>query len=399
MKSLEKIFAVLSLFALIGSFALGNFRSQDALGTQLNAILPELSEFSTITPDVLELTTNSGEKYIFALASHPGYAGQMLTGIVVNSTGIIESVAILESPDTSPYIKQVLDAKIPDAYLGGNIQVNPNPDSVSGATLSSVALKQGIAKASAKIMLNEEVLALFPELKIDPNNLSKANVLLNESSISLSMTEMIKIALVVMFFALTLFVASKKFPFSKKKARYAILVSSVILLGFMYGTQFSISTVVLFFSGVWIVGLASYAPLICLILAVLIFVFTKKNLYCSFICPFGALQEGVSMITSCKNPSSNPVIKWFSRFFALALICLAFYFSQPSVATYEPFGKTFNFVGSLTLFMLSSSIIIFSLFLQKPWCKLLCPMTPFFDYIYFWRNWIFKSKNKQAVSS
>ncbi len=400
MKSIEKILALLSLCALIFCFVMGNMRSQNALGFQIKSIIPSLSSYNPLTPDLCEVIGANNERYIFATAVHPGYAGPMLTGIVVNvveGKGIIESVAIIDSPDTSPYIKQVLDAKIPDAYLSKSIEDMPDPKAVSGATLSSDALKIGIQKASAKIMANEEIAELFPDLMIDANNLSKAKILLeSQNSINLSSAELLKVGLVLIFFALTAFVASKKFPFSKKKARYAILIASVVLLGFMYGTQFSISTMILLVSGAWIVGLASYAPLICLVLAILVFLFTKKNLYCNYICPFGAVQEGVSMITSCKNPVQNPLTKWVSRFFALGVICFALYFSSPSAATYEPFGKTFNFVGSLTFFMLSGSVIVFSLFLQKPWCRLFCPMTPFFDYIYFWRNWLFGSKTKPA---
>ncbi len=399
MKSTEKILAILSLLAIIGSFVAGSLRSQDALSEQMKAIVPNLTTFESIAQDIYEINTDTNEKLIFALAEHPGYAGPMLTGIIVNQKGIIETVSIVDSPDTRPYIEQVLNAKIPDAYLGKSMQDNINPDSVSGATLSSVALKDGIAKAAFKIMTNSEILANYPELNISEESISKAKVrFADQSSIQLSTTEIIKVLIVVSFFIVTAFVASKKFPWSKKNARYVLMAASVVLLGFMYGAQFSISTLILLISGVWIVGLASYAPLICLVLALVSFIFTKKNLYCMYICPFGALQEGVSMITSCKMLENNTLLKWASRFFALALICFAFYFSQPSAATYEPFGKTFNFVGSVTLFMLSSSIIVFSLFLKKPWCRLLCPMTPLFDYTYFWRNWLFKSKNPQTVN-
>ncbi len=398
-KTSDKILAILSLFIMIACFALGNMRNQSLIGGQIESIVPNYESYSELDTDLYQVNTKDGNHLYMATATHPGYAGAMNMGIIVDPIGTILQVAILSTPDTAPYIAQVLDAKIPDAYLDNKIDSLPNPDAVSGATLSSDAIKLGIEKASIKLMTSEAVKngvdGVKADFAISPESLDKAKVVFAEvNATKLSTTEIIKIVIVLLFFAVTIFISSKRYTFNKKYTRYALLLSSVVLLGFMYGTQFSLSTIVVFVSGAWLAGLASYAPLICLVLAVVCLIITKKNYYCMFICPFGALQEGVSLITSCKNPVHSPVIKWVSRFFALALICFALYFSSPSVATYEPFGKTFNFVGPLLLFMLSSSVIILSLFINKPWCRLFCPMTPLFDYIYFWRSWLIPSKNQ-----
>lgn len=415
---LKKFVAVLSLLALCFAWAAGVMRGQSSLESQIKNIVPETASFELIDTNLYEIRTEQKGKYYISFATHPGYAGAMQIAIVVNTEGIIETVALIKSPDTKPYIKQILDAKLPDAYLGQSIQSNEAPDAVSGATMSSVALTSAIEKASTRLITNAKVLAENPNFQIlnqesatintnatetnaktstAPQNAKQSNSL-QIGSFELSYTELFKCALVFLFFGFALFLSSKTFPWNKKRARYILLASSLILLGFLYSTQFSFSTVAMFVSGMWLVGLASYAPLICLILAIIIFIYSKKNIYCAHICPFGALQEGISLITNCSGPKVDPILTWISRFFALSLLCFALYFSSPASASYEPFGKTFNMVGSLTLFMLSSAIILASLFIKKPWCKLLCPISPFFDYIQFWRSWIFKRKTEVNTS-
>ena len=426
---MEKFIAVLSLLALCFAWGAGMMRGQSSLESQIKNILPETASFKLIDTNLYEIITTQKNQYYISFATHPGYAGAMQMAIVVNTNGIIETVALVQSPDTKPYIKQILSAKLPDAYLGQSIHSNDAPDAVSGATMSSVALTKSIKKARLLLMTNKEVLAQHPNFQVlnqelagaktnttqelagAKTNKNQENIAPQENkppnslkigSFVISYIELLKCSLVFLFFAFALFISSKKFPWNKKRARYILLASSLILLGFIYSTQFSFSTIAMFISGMWLVGLASYAPLICLILAISLFIYSKKNIYCAHICPFGALQEGLSLITNCKAPNIHPILTWISRFFALSLLCFALYFSSPSSASYEPFGKTFNMVGSLTLFMLSSAIILASLFIKKPWCRLFCPMTPFFDYIQFWRAWIFKRKtvpNTPTVSN
>ncbi len=397
MKSgIEKVLAILSLGAMIAAFFLGTMREQDALSMQLKAIEPDFKAVQTIDIDLYEVELNSGDKKFFTVDRYPGYGGIMVVGVLVSKVGVIESVAILSSPDTPTYIQQIWDLELPLPYLGATLLKAEVPDSISGATLSSDALKISIEKASNNLIASEEAKALGANFGFSQAEIDKAVAKTEElKQVKLSSTEWIKIAVVCMFFLLALVITSKKFTYNKKVARYALLVVSIGLMGFLYSMQFSLSTIVMLVSGAWLQGLASYAPLICLILAIIIFVVTKKNLYCSHICPFGAIQEAVALISNCKNPEINHLTRWGSRLFALGLMCMALYFSNSSLATYEPFGKVFGFIGSITFFALSITATIGALFVRMPWCRLFCPVTPFFDYIQFWRSWLFGKKKKQ----
>ncbi len=395
-KNAEKIVAVLSLMLLVMVWGAGLLKGQEAFESQISTMLPNLTQVTNIAENLYEVDTEEEKLYI-SLAQHVGYAGPMQICIIVDSNGIIRTLALIKSPDTTTYIATILNAKLPNTFIGQNIVNLKKPDAISNATLSSNAIIFAVEKAAYNILANKEKLTNAENIQIDTANFENMKIVALEGGAGLSTEEIAKSITVAIFFIMALFITSKKCTFNKQKARLFVLFLSFFVLGFLYSTQFSFSTIALLLSGSWIYGLASYGPLICLILATLVLLVSKKNLYCYYICPFGALQEGISMITNCSSPPTNPIFKWISRFFALAIICFALYFSSPAAASYEPFGKTFNFLGSFTLFILSASIVLSCLFFSRTWCKLLCPMTPFFDFIQFWRKWLF-SKNSKQIS-
>jgi polyferredoxin len=93
------------------------------------------------------------------------------------------------------------------------------------------------------------------------------------------------------------------------------MIVSTLVLGVWLGTQFSLSSLTLLMSGVWIRGVASYAALLCLVLAILVFLITRKNLYCATLCPFGAVQDGLGRITGCSPPPRYPWLVWTARIY------------------------------------------------------------------------------------
>ncbi len=257
-----------------------------------------------------------------------------------------------------------------NAYPGHRLDNLPEVDAVSGATISSTAVIEGLSGALAHI--GHERFGLAAKATLDPYYWPGH--------------EWPKLLAIVMLFGIVWLVSGKRFPWNKKWPRLAILLISLILLGFVYGCQFSWSTITLLLGGGWQKGLATAGPLLCLGLAVLLFLVTRKNLYCAWICPFGALQEGLGRITGCAPPPVYRWMPWAARGFALLVLSAALYWRDPSQATYEPFGMAFNFIGSTMLFGLTILVVLSSLVFRRPWCRLLCPITCLFDYFQFIRT-------------
>lgn len=368
-KSLEKVAAVLSLCLLAASWFAGSMREKGADIERIRNASAEMEDVEQIGPNLFRGHRRgaANETLYAGLAEHPGYAGPVQIAVVINGQGRVESVALVRSTDTSPYLARVLQGGVLDAFLGAESAKLPHIDAVSGATLSSTAVIKGVERAVARI-------------RQQPSG--------DEKSRTIPKSEWLRGGLVVTLFLLAAIISSGFFKGNKTYARLGLLAISVITLGFIYKAQFSLSSLNLLLAGLWTGGLSSYTPLICLILAVAVFILTRKNLYCTMICPFGGLQEGLGRITGCTPPKRTGWMKWTARSFALTALCSAMYFRNPSDAMYEPFGMAFSFIGSSALFALTVLVVVASLVVRRPWCILFCPVTCLFDYLAFVRRWM-----------
>jgi len=120
---------------------------------------------------------------------------------------------------------------------------------------------------------------------------------------------------------------------------------------------------------------------------------TRKNIYCTWICPLGGLQECLGAVGGAKPRFSrrfNKNMKWVQRGVALLAILLALYFRNPVKLNYEIFGVALSLTGVTYLFVLTGLFIMASVFIKRPWCTYLCPIVPVEDLLRL------LSKNKQA---
>lgn len=365
----QKIIALLIPLALALAWAGGEARKKDEMTLKLGNISKDIAGVVRIGENLYQGHRRDNPQDILhiAHADRPSYGGALKTAVVVDSKKNIRYVSILDSADTRSYLEKVVGLGILDKFTGKSIDKMPVVDGVSGATISSTAIIQGVESAVRRIgtakfglpVINREQPAMTPEAT--------------------------KLVLICLFFAAALGITSRKFK-PKRRARALLLLVSVITLGFWLGAQFSLSTVVSLLSGAWLKGMATYAALLCLVLAVVVFLLTKKNLFCTMICPFGAVQEGLGNITGCSQPATSRWMDWVARGWVLAVLLSALYFQTPSDAMYEPFSKAFNFIGSGTVYGLTILIVIASLVVKRPWCRLFCPMGSLFYYLRFARK-------------
>lgn len=368
-KNMERLLATASACILLVSWIAGDARTADVVLERIRNISGDIVEIRGVRPSVYEgfRKDRPSEKLFIAMAEHPSYGGPLQVAVVMNEQEQIERVALVRSTDTSTYLGRVLNEGVLDAFLGRQGSKLPEVDAVSGATLSSTAMVMGMKKAIAHI-----------------RNIQLAD----EQTSSLPMREVLKTSVTALFFLAVLFISSSYYKGNRKYARLGLLAVSTLIMGFTFGMQFSLSSLVLLLSGLWTKGMASYAALAGLVCAVSVFFMTRKNLYCASICPFGGVQEGLSRITECSAPKRSEWMKWTSRMFTLAAMCISLYLSNPADALYEPFGMAFSFIGSTFLFALTIAIAIASLFIKRPWCNLLCPIACVFDYLAFMRAWL-----------
>lgn len=355
--------------ALLLAWAGGQSRSTEATINQLQNISSDFSQIVQIGDNLYQTQSKRDPQdtlYIVHL-SQPSYGGPMEVAAVVDSSRTIRYTAILNSSDTSSYLEKVIRMGFLDLFIDQPLGQFPQVDAISGATLSSTAINRGIEAAAQKI--GAEKFGLPAKLQEHKQ----------------ATPETIKLVTVCLFFAAALALTSKRVK-QKRKARAVLLTLSVIVLGFLLGAQFSLATVVLMLNGSWLKGVATYAALLCLALTIITFLLTRKNLFCSYICPFGAIQEGIGKITSCATPNQPKWMAAVAHGWVFLVVLAALYYQMPSYAMYEPFGKAFNFIGSGLIYSLTILIIIASLVYKRPWCNLLCPTTVVISYLRFARR-------------
>jgi polyferredoxin len=61
---------------------------------------------------------------------------------------------------------------------------------------------------------------------------------------------------------------------------------------------------------------------------------------------------------------------------------LALYFRNPVKLNYEIFGVSLSLTGATYLFATTGIFFIASVFIKRPWCNYLCPMTPVSDLVH-----------------
>jgi polyferredoxin len=80
--------------------------------------------------------------------------------------------------------------------------------------------------------------------------------------------------------------------------------------------------------------------------------------------------------------------------FVFGAIFLALIFRNPGFSSYEVYGTFFNLSGTNGVVLFLSIVIIVTLFIKRPWCKFLCPVPAFEDYLRVIMNWLMPKKIK-----
>ena len=173
----------------------------------------------------------------------------------------------------------------------------------------------------------------------------------------------------------------------KKRMRWPLLLSGLVILGFSFNAPLSVAQIARALFGYlppFSENMAWYLMVVAMPLAIFI---TGKNIYCTFICPFGAVQELATKISG-KNLSCSACVKKRARSLKVALLALALFMAlftkNPSSASYEPFATLFGLKGSLWQWVLLPAIVFSAFLFSRIWCRFFCPVSPVLDAVATW---------------
>lgn len=293
-----------------------------------------------------------------------GYGGPMTVFTSITTDGIITNVTITDNCETPAYLKRVLKAHYLDEFISKPVSAPLEPgkdiDTVSGATYTVKGIAQAVKKGATQVAIHE--------LGIEISS---------ESKMILGWQELVLFAL----YGLVFLAVSRKYS----KLRPYVLAVSFLFLGIALNAALSLSNITSLISGnmpafperpFWYV----------LTLGVLgITLLWGRNFYCSWLCPFGGLQEGIYKALNFMKFNVPPQITALTQKIRWGLIWIAVMvaviFNNPSIASYEPFAVSFGGSGNLGQWLILCLVLVTSIMIYRVWCRFICTVGAILDFI------------------
>ena len=178
---------------------------------------------------------------------------------------------------------------------------------------------------------------------------------------------------------LLLTLAMTAFVRKDARLRWVALLSTFVYLGFVNGTFLSVSHITNFMKqgpGLFLNDL----PLLILVVFTLVTTVFWGRVFCSSLCPFGALQDILERIVPRRWRRSLPQwlhdrALWLKYVILAGLIAMAVAYAELSVFQYfEPFGTLFYQSQSLLLWGILSVFVAGSIFVPRFYCRYACPL-------------------------
>lgn len=339
---------------------------QDILG-QLQQGEPAATHFKEVKGayKTYELTDEKGNFLNYAvISSASGYGGPVTLLTTVSKEGNIVNVTLLENYETPLYLSKVLGAGFTENLQGKSItqplDTQKGVDVISGATRTSRGILLAVEKGMYQVGQNQLGLSV-PTVT--------------------TFQFQWKDGLIVLLLSLAIAASAR----SMKKFRPWLMVASVIILGFVSNSSLTIAN--------FIAILANKMPLFLerpiwyvLVLGVLLLTLLwGRNLYCSWLCPFGAVQEGIYKALNLMSYKPNQkIISWARKsrwIFIWLAAMLAFFFNNPGIASYEPFSVFFSGNGNTSQWIIMGLVLLLSIVIPRFWCRLFCPIGVVLDFL------------------
>ncbi|MBP5590973.1 4Fe-4S binding protein [bacterium] len=277
-----------------------------------------------------------------------GFGGNLRVVTGISPDGKIVGTELGENYESYGFIERVRETGFFEKWNGKSVAdaAEAEVDTVSGATMSTRAIKSMVA-------LN---LSKYSGMKIAADQQDATPLWL-------------KIAVFVIL-AYSLFA----FFFPQKTAKFRIfhLAALAVVLGFISGSALSFES----FKNWLTSGNITLVPVVILALALVIPVIFGRNFYCSFICPFGAMQELLGKIPLPKKNFSPKFMKGVPVFKGVLLVLIYAVMISGMISdltVFEPFSAFKFEAASLPSLVIAAVFLIVSLFISRPWCRFFCP--------------------------
>ncbi|MBT6616324.1 MAG: FMN-binding protein [Deltaproteobacteria bacterium] len=377
----ENILAIITLVTLVIAAVIGFNRSLSDITDHFQALLPGMDRYEKTGFETYAAFKQGSDRpagYI-SVKKSDGFGGPLKVAVSVDPDGTVVNAVVVEHRETPSWFEKVMKSPLLRSMKGKSykdpFEIDGDVDGITGATYTTRAVIQSIKEASRETALNELNL---PKLDQKP------------AEFQLGYPELVLVLLLMTGVFGIKYTSGK----TKKRLRWLLMLSGLVVIGFILNHPLTLVDINKFLMGYW-PDLHYQLYWYLLIFGVLlIFLTTNKNIYCYTVCPFGAAQECMAAFGKAKNFHSkkyHDVFKWLRRGILWMAVLIALIFRNPGISSFEVYSTLFSLSGTNREVLFLSIVLLFSLVVKRPWCKYLCPVPAFEDYL----RWI-KSRVKRA---
>jgi len=369
----ENILAVCTLITLVVASIIGFNRSLTDVTPHFQTLLPGADRYVKSGVErykVFKQTSDLPTGYI-AVKNADGFGGPLKVAVSVNTNGTVKNAVVVEHRETPSWFRKVMKSPLIESLKEKSykdpFEIGNDVDGVTGATYTTRAVLQSVKQASREIALNELHLPTPDE---------------KPARIQFGVPEI----LLVLLFAVAVFGIKYTSVKTKKRLRWLMLISSLAVIGFMANHPLTLVDINKFLMGYWPDIHYQLYWYVLIFGVLLIYLTTNKNVYCHFVCPFGAAQECMAVFGKARSFHSKPyheIYKWLRRSVVWLAVCIALIFRNPGISSYEVYSTLFSLTGTNREVLFLTIVLVFSLFVRRPWCRYLCPVPAFEDYLRF----------------
>lgn len=378
-----------AVLVIIGAWFYGYFNSGYDVKQYVPDVLPGAERVEVRRDLYIGYGGDDGETLIgyAQVGSATGYGGPIDILVGIDPGGMVIGAQVVKHRETPGFFRLLGRENFLDQFIGNSYQETLADgdaiDAVSGATISSDAVAMGIRQA-VREMASDELKVSVPEEQRD---------------LVIGAPEIVLLAL----FAVSFVLHRSHNRQLKNYGRWAVMVFSIVTLGFLYNKSFTLANVISLLTGYWPDW---HTHLYWFLLLGGIFSVTMiqgKNPYCSWFCPFGSTQELLGTFTGARAYLPRriyPALRWVQRALAFSAITLGLAFRMPGAASYEPFGTLFGLEGTWPQWGLLVLVLLASLVINRPFCNYVCPLGPVTDYVKDARSWakdVWQKRNSREL--
>jgi predicted membrane-bound spermidine synthase len=297
-----------------------------------------------------------------------GYGGPINLLLSVNNQGLIQGLSMVESRETPSYIKGI-DRWL-EQFKGLSVRdpLEEEIDAMTGATITSRAISRIVAKTGQRIA--EPLLGFPAGVTKSLGSQSKWSIVRD--------LRLWAVVLLLIFFVYSFYSRSQRL-------RLTCLAVSTIVLGIYLNAPFTTLDATSLVSG----EIPAHGTIWrnTLLAGIFVISFLWGQAFCGFLCPFGAVQEFLSirklrLRASQRLEQTGRYIKYV---ILTLLLCLFFFTSDAIWFSFSPLQHFFGCYGAnfflarmdTWILALCMAVLVASIFYFRFWCRYLCPAGAF----------------------